>query len=55
MVRDKISLGQRNKATLAVMDLLVNLEQETVVVAVVPVLPDKIAIQMPPLHQELVE
>ena len=37
-------LDQRNKATLVVMDLLVKLEQETVVEVVVPVLLDKIAL-----------
>ena len=47
VVRDKISLDQRNKATLVVMDLLVKLEQETVVEVVVPVLLDKIALLGP--------
>jgi hypothetical protein len=55
VVLDKISLDQRNKATLVATDLHHNLEQETVVVAVVPVLLDKIAIQQLLLHQELVE
>ncbi len=54
MVLDKISLDQRNKATLVVMDLLVSLEPETVVEAVVPVLLDKIALQEALLHQDMV-
>tara|TARA_R100000005_G_C4959087_1_gene176542 strand:+ start:188 stop:448 length:261 start_codon:yes stop_codon:yes gene_type:complete len=52
--QDKISLDQRNKVILVVMDLLVNLEQETVVVAVVPVLLDKIALLAILVIQELV-
>ena len=54
VVRDKISLDQRNKATLVVMDLLVKLEQETVVEVVVPVLLDKIALLEALLHQDMV-
>tara|TARA_R100000005_G_C4929845_1_gene159357 strand:+ start:194 stop:454 length:261 start_codon:yes stop_codon:yes gene_type:complete len=54
VVRDKISLDQRNKATLVVMDPLVNLEQETVVEEVVPVLLDKIALQETVLDQDMV-
>ena len=54
VVRDKISLDQRNKATLVVLDLLVNLEQEMVVAAAVPVLLDKIALLVVLLVQEAV-